>query len=137
MMKIYFAGAIRGGREKVQDYTQIVHLLEEYGEVLTTHVADGKLSSNGENMKAEDIYLRDIHWLNECDILLAEISVPSLGVGYEIAYAEPQNKKIVCMYENNRNVSAMIRGNNKFVQIPYSNMDELLDDIRQFMEQVS
>lgn len=133
-MKIYFAGAIRGGREKVNDYAKIVDLLENYGEVLTKHVADINLSSKGEDMTPTEIYERDVNWLEESDILFAEITTPSLGIGYELAYAENKNKKIICMYEGNKNISAMIRGNKNFIQIPYKNIDELLSEIKEFME---
>ena len=80
-MKIYFAGSIRGGREKVNDYIKIIDKLEQYGSVLTKHVADPKLNSKGEDISAELVYLRDKAWLDECDILFAEVSKPSLGIG--------------------------------------------------------
>ena len=42
-MKIYFAGAIRGGREDVARYLEIVERLRQYGAVLTEHIAEGKM----------------------------------------------------------------------------------------------
>lgn len=133
-MNIYFAGAIRAGREKVNDYVKIVEELEKYGEVLTKHVADPKLSVSGETISPEEIYSRDINWLNECDILFADITIPSLGVGYELAYAEGKNKKVICMYEKDKNISGFIRGNKGFIQIPYSNIEELLIKIQDIMK---
>ena len=59
-MKIYFAGSIRGGREKVQDYIKIVNELKKYGKVLTEHVANPDLSASGEDMTPQEIYERDI-----------------------------------------------------------------------------
>lgn len=133
-MKIYFAGSIRGGREKVKDYMKIVDKLEEYGEVLTKHVADPNLSANGEDLTFEEIYLRDIKWLNDADILFAEITRPSLGVGYEIAYAENLGKKVICMYEKDENISGFVRGDNKLIQIPYTNIEELIIKIEKIMK---
>ena len=133
-MKIYFAGAIRGGREKVEDYVKIVSELEKYGEILTKHVADPNLSAKGENITLEEIYVRDIKWLNEADIVFAEITTPSLGVGYEIAYAENLGKKVVCMYEKDKNVSGFIRGNNNLIQIPYTNIEELIAKIEKIIK---
>jgi len=49
-MKIYFAGAIRGGRDDVALYLELVELLRPYGTVLTEHVADEQLTSRGESM---------------------------------------------------------------------------------------
>lgn len=128
-MKIYFAGSIRGGREKVNDYIKIIDKLEQYGSVLTKHVADPKLNSKGEDISAELVYLRDKAWLDECDILFAEVSKPSLGIGYELGYLENKNKKIVCMYEQDTNLSAMIKGNNNFLKVPYNNIEELFISI--------
>lgn len=133
-MKIYFAGSIRGGREKVQDYIKIVNELKKYGKVLTEHVANPDLSASGEDMTPQEIYERDRKWLEECDIVFAEISLPSLGVGYEIAYAEKLGKKVICMYEQNKNVSGMIRGNKNFEMITYTKVDELLEEIRKILE---
>lgn len=133
-MNIYFAGAIRGGRKKVNDYVKIVEVLKEYGKVLTEHVANPNLTITGEGLTPNEIYQRDVKWLDECDILFAEISVPSLGVGYELAYAESKNKPIICMYEKEYNVSGMIRGNEKFKLIKYDNIDNLLEEIRKIMK---
>lgn len=133
-MKIYFAGAIRGGREKVNDYAKIVQELEKYGEVLTKHIADPNLSITGEDLTPEEVYRRDVKWLEECDILFADITVPSLGVGYEIAHAESKNKKVICMYEMDRNVSGFIRGDKNLIQIPYKNIKELFEKINKKMK---
>ena len=135
-MKIYFAGAIKGGREKVEDYAKMVKELETYGEVLTKHVADPNLIMHEEGITAKEIYTRDEKWLNECDVVLADITVPSLGVGYELAYAESKHKPIICVYEKNKVISAMITGNEYFIQIPYTSMEELIKEIHKVMKEL-
>ena len=136
-MKIYFAGSITGGRQKASDYSKMVSVLEKYGEVLTKTVGDVNLTIKGENVSAKEIYSRDVNWLNECDILFADITVPSLGVGYELAYAESKHKKIICMYEKDKNVSSLIIGNSYYKQIPYSNIEEVLEKIDNICKQES
>lgn len=134
-MKIYFAGAIRGGREKVYDYQKMVKRFEEHGgEVLTKHVADPNLSVRGENMSFSKIYERDIKWLKECDIVFADITIPSLGVGYEIAYAENLGKQIYAIYEKDANVSGFLRGDEKINFLAYESIDEVLNEINKIME---
>ena len=86
-MKIYFAGSIRGGRDDWQLYHEIVRRLSAYGEVLTEHVADSGLSQLGEVGGDREIYERDIEWLRQADRLVAEVTTPSLGVGYEVGRA--------------------------------------------------
>jgi 2'-deoxynucleoside 5'-phosphate N-hydrolase len=127
-MKIYFAGSIRGGREDKDLYLEIINFLKNYGEVLTEHVGDKSLSSYGQkSMTDEEIYTKDTNWIHEADIIIAEVSTPSLGVGYEIAFAESLNKRIVLLYREaeGKRLSAMLKGNNKFEIINYSNFEEL------------
>lgn len=129
-MNIYFAGAIRGGRQKVDDYKKIVNKLQEIGTVLTTHVADNQISATGEkNMSTKDIFDRDVKWLNESDLVVAEISIPSLGIGYELGLAERLGKKVICLYDINsdKTLSAMIEGNKYFEIIKYNLIDEVLE----------
>lgn len=125
-LKIYFGGSIKGGRSKVEDYKKIVDYLKTIGTVLDEHVADPNLQSSGESITSTEIYNRDVSWINECDILIAEVTVPSLGVGYEIGYAESLNKRIICLYQNDDSISAMIKGNNSITHISYDDVDELL-----------
>lgn len=135
-MKIYFSGSISGGRDKVNDYSKIVEILNEYGKVLTMHVANPKLGKAEEGITAEEIYQRDVNWLKESDIVFAEITVPSLGVGYELAYAENRKIPVICMYDKNVNVSRMITGNKNFIQIPYENIEELKEKIISNLENI-
>ena len=87
-MKIYFAGSIRGGRNDVYVYNKIINHLKNYGDVLTEHVGSDSLTSTGENsLNDVQIHDRDIEWLKSSDIIIAEVTNPSLGVGYEIAMA--------------------------------------------------
>lgn len=129
-MKVYFAGAIRGGRSKVLDYQKMVETFEKsYVEVLTKHVADANISEKGEDVSLEEIYKRDINWLKECDIVFADITIPSLGIGYELAYAESLGKHIYAVYEKDANVSGFIRGNRNIQFFAYENLDEVLNRI--------
>ena len=129
-MDIYFAGAIRGGREKVNDYQKIINKLEEIGNVLTTHIANKEIGDKGENnMTPKEIYDRDVVWLKSSGLIVAEVSVPSLGIGYELGLAESLGKKIICLYDvnSNKTLSAMIEGNKNFEIVKYNNIKEVLE----------
>ncbi len=133
-MKIYFAGAIRAGREKVYDYQKMVEQFEKCGgEVLTKHVADPNLSNKGENMPFKEIYERDIKWLEECNIVFADITIASVGVGYEISYAENLGKKIYATYEKGSNVSGLLSGDEKIELFAYESIDEVIELINKIM----
>lgn len=117
--KIYFAGSIRGGRDDVETYMGIIEELQKFGEVLTEHVGDAGLKVLGEDGKTDTfIYDRDVDWLTQAELLVAEVTTPSLGVGYEIGKAEAMGKMILCLYRPSpgKQLSAMIAGN-RYVQI--------------------
>ena len=136
-MKIYFAGSIRGGRKDAQLYNNIIAYLREKGQVLTEHVGSTDLSWKGEtSRKDEEIYNRDIEWLKSADIVIAEVTNPSLGVGYELAIAEKLKIPTLCLYrtENGKSLSAMIQGNNTFTCKKYKtilNVQQSIDDFIQ------
>jgi nucleoside 2-deoxyribosyltransferase len=127
-MKIYFAGSIRGGRGDASLYQQIIALLREYGEVLTEHVGDESLTVVGEDGPSDAaIYERDMAWLMEADVVVAEVTVPSHGVGYEIARAEGLGKPVLCLYRPGtaRRLSAMLAGSSGLQCEVYSSVTEL------------
>lgn len=75
-------------------------------------------------------------WLNDTNIVVAEVTNPSLGVGYELAMAENLNKKILCLYRpsQGKNLSAMIRGNAKFKVIDYKTLKDARIIIDKFIK---
>ena len=85
-MDIYFCGAIRGGkREDVELYAGLIKHLQQYGNVLSAHIGDKNIAVLGEDGVADtDIHDRDLTWLMRADVVVAEVSTPSLGVGYEL-----------------------------------------------------
>jgi len=130
-MKIYVSGSIYGGTEKIETYKILIKELEKYGEVLTKQIADINTIANEKYEKDEDIYESLEQKLNAADILIAEVSIPSLGVGYEIGYADKLNKKIVAIYDQNytSKVTTMIRGNKRIKLIPYSDINEIIAEL--------
>ena len=133
-MKIYFAGSIRGGRDDAEIYSQIIEFLQGYGEVLTEHVGKKDLNSMGESaLSDKQIHDRDIKWLLESDLIVAEVTNPSLGVGYEIGRAIEAEKKIICLYrESDKKLSAMISGSKNIDTIKYYQ----LEDIKKAIEDI-
>jgi 2'-deoxynucleoside 5'-phosphate N-hydrolase len=126
-MKIYFAGSIRGGRIDAPLYQSMIEYISSFGEVLTEHVGDTFLSEKGDDGPDDRcIHDRDMAWLSGCDLVVAEVSVPSLGVGYELAHAVALKKPVLCLYrsESGRTLSAMIAGSPGIQTALYSSIDE-------------
>lgn len=111
-MIIYFACSISGGRKDERAYQYLVKVLEELGiEVPTAHIAETGIEIIDGEENPLDIYQRDVNWIEESDLLVAEVSTPSHGVGYEIGYALTLGKPVLCLYKQEVVVSKMITGN--------------------------
>ena len=133
-MKIYFAGAIRGGREDVALYLEMVELLRPYGAVLTEHIADEQLTSLGESEDDRAIHDRDLAWLKEADCLVAEVNTPSLGVGFEIGKATEWGLRVLCLFRpsSGRALSALIAGSNRVTVREYQSTAEVAEIFKDF-----
>ena len=132
--KVYFAGSIRGGREDAAVYKRIIDYINRTDTVLTEHIGLGSLSVKAQTKEDDEhIYERDTEWLRSSDVLIAECTNPSHGVGYELAYAEARNIPVYIFYDKSRaNISAMLNGNDNFEVYPYENEEEIypvLDEI--------
>jgi nucleoside 2-deoxyribosyltransferase len=111
-MNIYFACSITGGRQDELIYQKLVAYLQQDGhQVPTALLASPDVMPLEGVVSPEDVYARDVRWITECDLLLAEVSTPSHGVGYEIGYALSLGKRVLCLYHKGRKVSKMILGN--------------------------
>ncbi len=111
-MKIYFGGSIAGGRKYLEIYQKIVAYLKSEGHrVLTEHVVQPDVLELETKFTPKQIYTRDIEWIKECDCLIAEVSNPSLGVGYEICYALRIDKPVLCLYRKGIFLTRMLLGN--------------------------
>lgn len=133
-MKIYFAGAIRGGRDDAALYLELVALLQAYGTVLTEHVADEKLTSLGEAKDDRAIHDRDLAWLKEADCLVAEVTTPSLGVGFEIATAIEWGLRVLCLFRpgSGRTLSALIAGSDRLTVREYERVHRVKNVFDEF-----
>ncbi len=135
-MKIYFAGSIRGGRRDAALYRRIIDLLKEHGEVLTELVGDTSLTRSDEDgLSDATIYERDMAWLAEADAVIAEVTVPSHGVGYELARAQALGKRVLCLFRRGtgRRLSALLAGNPTMQCETYESVNELRPIVERFL----
>jgi nucleoside 2-deoxyribosyltransferase len=139
-MKIYFAGSIRAGREDAAIYETMIAWLRSFGEVMTGHVGNPALSEAGDD-GPNDRYIhdRDMAWLKSCDLVVAEVTAPSLGVGYELGWATALAKPVLCLYrpQSGRVLSAMIGGSSGIQVSAYSSMDEAKRIMEEFIKKIA
>jgi len=137
-MKIYFSGSISGGRYFLNSYKQIVcHLKQAGHQVLSEHIVQDNVLDLENQHSPQQIYERDIEFLNACDAVIAEVSNPSLGVGYELCYAVAHDIPALCLYQPGIFVSRMIIGNTspRIATTEYGTEDELYAAIDEFLRE--
>ncbi len=134
--KVYFAGSIRGGQNDTVLYHEIISYINQTDSVLTEHVGDVHRSIQEQSRDKDSlIYEQDTTWLRDCDIVIAECTHPSLGVGYELAYAEKYNKPTYIFYRNKDTMlSAMLKGDSYFHIASYEDKEELFQQIDTILE---
>lgn len=107
-------------------YIRIIEMLKKQGHmVVSEHVASEVLEKIEEKITDEEIFNNDIGYIDECECLVAEVTIPSIGVGYEIGYAISKGKLVLCIHREDANVSAMVRGNRRILSVSYKNLEAL------------
>ena len=133
-MRIYLACTVRGDRSGVLAGRAICERLQRRGhEVLTTHLLADDVESAESQLTEGDVFRRDLEWLSSCDVLVAEASGSSYGVGFEVGYvlgrAPATGQRVVLVYDRNRRnaISRLITGNDDSScrTFAYASIDEL------------
>ena len=134
-MIIYCAGPIKGNTTYQENYSLIVQIVESLGHMALSEISTKFHSSIPLN--AKQIYARDLKWLDGSKLMIAEVSGPSLGVGFEIAYALFHKKiPVLAVYnEQAGQISSMISGcnNKKLFVKKYIDNDDLANSIKNFI----
>ncbi len=132
-MNIYFAASIRGGRRDEDIYRRLIDELRHHGAVQTEQVALPEDEERG--MTDREIHGRDMAWLEDADVMVAEVTTPSLGVGYELANAERLGLEILCLFRpsSGRRLSAMVAGSPRMRVVPYETIADAKDAIAAFL----
>lgn len=138
-MKIYFGFTVAGDRSSVDVARRMVELLEAMGhEVLTRHLVSPHASQLDRSITPQAVYERDMNWLRQCDIFIAEVSGSSFGLGYETGQVLASgNKKAVLFYRRDAasRISLLITGNThpNCRLVPYSEPEEMEAQLRSTM----
>ena len=134
-MKVYFAFSIKGGSPDEGIIQTVYKFLKDRGHEITTEFNINR-KSRERYMSDEDIYRRDVEALKKSDVILAEVSKPSLGVGYEISFGEKLGKRVVCLVKEGIHLSAMINGNPNLDLISYKDKNDLTEKLLRFFNKI-
>lgn len=135
-MDIYVSCSLTGGRQDQPLVAALVAHLEARGHrVLTAHLAHPEAMAQDAGLDPQAVFERDTDWLRACEVVVAEVSTPSHGVGFEIAYALERGKPVLCCHRAGVRVSKMLTGNPSplATQAVYDDTTDLLAQVDAFL----
>ncbi len=130
-MKIYFGFTVAGDRSSVATATAVVEMLEALGHVvLTKHLVRDDAWQADRRITPQQVYERDMKWLEECDCFMAEVSGSSFGLGFETGYLLGATYKDVVLFykrEAEKKISLLITGNthSRCTLVPYADLEDV------------
>ena len=134
-MKIYCSGPISSNTNYQHFYLEIIKHVNSLN-----HIAFSQLNNDfhtPDNITDSEIFIRDINWINNSKLLIAEVSCASTGVGYEISYTLHQKKipVLALAHINVKRVTAMLTGcDNELLTLKrYTDRNELKNIITNFI----
>ena len=111
---IYFCGSKFGGRQDEVLYNILFKKLDRYGDVIQPFDPEKGINQLGSRREHRlSMHDRDVALLTMCDVMVAEVTHPSLGVGYEIGRAVELGKPVLCLFRPPRSggtLRGMLRG---------------------------
>jgi nucleoside 2-deoxyribosyltransferase len=144
-VNIYLACTVRGDRGAVSVARALADALERMGHtILTRHLLDDGVDSAESALTERAVFERDLRWLDSADILIAEASGSSYGVGFEVGYVLGRSgvtdQRVLLLYDAARRsrVSRLIAGNvhPNCTTYPYRDADDLLRFVDVFLAPV-
>lgn len=141
-MNIYLACTVRGDRGAVVALRALADALEAAGHtVLTRHLLDDDVESSESLLTETDVFERDIRWLTAADVLIADASGSSYGVGFEVGYVLGRSVerpvRVLQLYNASRRgaVSRLVTGNThaNCTTHAYSDTEDLLRFVDGFL----
>jgi adenylate kinase len=126
--KIYYSCAVRGAPvvdslvvNAASVTAKMIAILSSFGTVLTNHLASEETADMGGKTDIE-IYEEDMRLLKECDVVIADVSTPSIGVGYVIREAQLLQKELIVVRAATRAKKSAMLAN--ILVYEYSNVEE-------------
>ena len=120
-MKIYYTVSVRSVGLSRETVRQHIDILKSFGNVLTEHLGSDNTNVIDMGKTDSEIYFEDKKLLDESDFVVADISYPSLGVGFMISQALSECKPILCLKNHKDKISAMINGSGVLI-LEYSDL---------------
>lgn len=94
-----------------------------YNPLLKSNIANRYELVLPHTKKWENINTKDV--IRECDVLIAEITFPAIGVGIEIGRAEESNIRIIAVIKKGEKINSSVKRITSEI-IEYESVEELM-----------
>ena len=141
-MNIYLACTVRGSRGAITALRALADALEQGGHaVLTRHLLQDDVDVAESTLSDRQVYERDMRWLTSADVLIADASGSSYGVGFEVGYllgrSETEGQRVLLLYDISRHgvVSRLVSGNShpNCTTYGYRDVTDLVQAVERFL----
>jgi nucleoside 2-deoxyribosyltransferase len=82
-----------------------------------------------DGLTAAGVFERDTNAVGRCDMIIADVSTPSHGVGMEVMLAHTLGKEVICVYRQGTRLSWMVKGLPGVVLIEFKDGRELREKL--------
>ncbi len=140
-IRVYCSGPIRGDVSFNDNYRSIIKEVAGFGCLPLTEIApaddpDHEDTAISNLLNDGDIYRRDMDWLRSSHCVVAEVSAPSHGAGFEISYALfVMGIPVLALHcDRGNRLSAMLEGcdSPNLTVIHYSDTEEIKTHLAEF-----
>ena len=133
IVKAYFTASLRGKQSLFSNYQAIVKVLKGMGyQTYSDHILKedaAEVAIKQTEVEKKSFYRQLLSRVKAADVIVAEISHPSVSVGHEISFAMDLNKIVVVLYTEG-NGSILLEGSDdkrlKMVQYDLNNLEKVL-----------
>ena len=143
-VNIYLACTVRGDRGALGTVRTLADALEAMGHtVLTRHLLADDVEAAESALTEQDVFTRDLQWLTGADLVIADASGSSYGVGFEVGYvlgrSDVSGQRVLLLFDEARRpaVSRLISGNvhPRCTTYAYRAAEDLLGIVPAFLQQ--
>jgi hypothetical protein len=116
-VRVYLACTVRGDRAGLEAARAAASRLRALGhEVLTSHLLEDRVDEAEAGLTETEVFARDLRWLQACDLLVAEASGSTYGVGFEVGYVtgrvSASRQRVIVLFDASRRgaISRLVSG---------------------------
>jgi nucleoside 2-deoxyribosyltransferase len=129
-LKIYLSVPMVNNRN-LERSRLIAEVIEQTGHQLISPWVLGEIEKA--NPDKVNVFERDKEGAEKCDMLIADVTMPSTGVGMEIMAAYYARKKIILLAQRQSRISRMLLHMKEAILIEFDNDEELKAKLKNYL----